>query len=179
MNVLDDKFITEKSLIDKSVKSISLKYGIVGTLIIVVLSILSTIVFETGDRSQFWIYNWVFKFFTYLTYIVIMIFAIFSYKKTNQNYISYKKAFVVSYLPGCIMAVCDMITSIALIYIVGIKIDHAKESVGTVLENWPQFLIYLMGGFTMLFVGLIVGAFLSSIVSLIMKKEKPKGFNVI
>ena len=180
---LDDHFDYKEIIMEASMFPTILRYGVIGSVILVVLSIIQ---FSIGNQGMDDEISYVVEYYiistgiSFLTYIGSMTFAILNFKRINEGFASLGQAFGVTFLTGLFMAVVSLVFSIIMMLGFGFAsfgmgdINEFNNAVG---NEFTSVFLVIWTSITSLFFGCMVGAVIALIISVITKKERPLGFN--
>ena len=177
---MDDKTLDEgmsrgMNYVDHTVNPTILKYGAIGSILTVGYSILTVLVSLNfkgqGIQSSLYVFL---GFLNIIFYLIIMTLAALSYRRKNHGYMSFSKAYTVTFFTGLIMASAALLASVVMI-LLGISGDHGGTNIG---DNTLGLMPKIIASLIPFFLGCFVGAVLSALISAITKRGKPSSFNV-
>lgn len=182
LNILDDKFENEEVFVDEPYMPVIYKYGGIGAAIIVVISTLTNyFATDATDMGFTFVISMFLSFLSIVSYVFVMTFAVLNYKKMSGGFVSFGRAFVISYLTGLMMAVIGLIFSLTWIYFFGLPQASMEglEEMSKMFENEnTTFMVMAAASFFSMLIGCAIGAVIALIVSAATKNERPINFNV-
>lgn len=176
MNPLDEP---DKEYISVSPWSTILKYGLIGSAIMLVWSGISMAMGlnSTPNSTSSLVTGALGILFSFAVYIVIMIFAVKEHRdKKQQGIISLGKGMAVSFVTGLIMSIVSNAAN--LIYALVINPTFITDALPTEIDpgivNESTMKLAMVGSTAFSFVmGCIIGAVIALIISAVMKKDPP------
>ncbi len=177
MNSLNEPLIENTSV---SPWSTVMKYGLIGSVIMVVWTYITMSMGMSGDLSGGNLgLNMLLGLFSYVIYILAMVLAVKEHRdKKQQGFISLGKAMGVSYLTGLIIAIIGMIATLLYFFVINpdFYADIAADQGLSLPDSGDSSAMNLIMAGTLIvsfFVGCFTGAIAALIVSAVMKKERP------
>jgi len=179
---LDDHFENREITVDAPIFQTIIKYGIIGSIILVLISILQFSIGANSFNNEFSLTFMVYIIsigIGYLSYIGVMTFAIINYKKINEGFASFGKAFAVTFLTGFVMSFASMI--FRLVVMLGFGITTFGMSDFSEMDNAfgnkaTTMILVVWSSLSSMIFGAMGGAIVALIISAITKKERPLGF---
>ena len=145
---------------------IVIKYGGIGVLILIALSMIQFRLMppdmDSSKALNSIMLSYLMTFIQMIVYFTILPLAVREYKRKNEGFISFMKGFIISYLTGLLMVVIT--TGFSSLYSYLVLPADLKT---------PLIFISILIGLVM---SCIFGAGIAAIIALIFKKEKPSGF---
>jgi len=111
-----------------------------------------------------------------LNYIIVLILSVKFFKKNNEGFITLKQGFCVSFVTGCIMAFFDMLISLILILSIydSSALGDFESSFNLTESDFSAYLDVVLSFLESFILGCLVGAIVAWIISLVLKKQRPK-----
>jgi hypothetical protein len=170
----------EQQVEKPSVISISLKYGAISGLIAIVISLIRTMVLEANPMES----DWKISVLSGIIGIVIIVLAHREYKQTGDGFMSYGKGFGIGFLTTLFSFVISTLFMFIYLFVIDpalydeiwVKAEEQMREQGQSEEAIEMGMkmgrIFMWVG--IVFVGLIMSAILSAVVSLFTQKSNPE-----